>query len=1666
MWLQVIEERDAPLVIPYHGSFEEGGTGGWYVNGAVTISNSSTQVYSGTKSLKVDWAGGLISIRRTVTGLTIGKKYRFSAAVYVGRVSGSSVGISVEGMAMGAVRSSWNNTWGRLGYIFTATATSHNLDLSVLSSTTGTDYVDDVRVDVDMTALSDENAEFENGTVGDWTGSSGAVVSNSSVRARRGTKSLNVVWPTVAANGAGASVAVPGAPLTIGKTYYAFADVWVPSGSPKVRLLFVNNFYPYYGVETSTNDTWQNLTTQITPTATEEILTVRPSQDATAGQQVWLDGFEVNTQPIRREDQSFENGTTGGWFPTSFFGAFDVPTALNTSTARATEGERSLVCQWSNNTGKVGSYFCVFVGDLTLGLTYTFEIDVWVNPGSPPVRMHTLATGYGEFSTTTGAWETIRMVWNCDATDTYVGIFAANTLSTHYVWIDNFRVVPTVSIESGNFECGTVGDWTVGGTVAPTIANSSVRSKGGTKSMLVTWGAGGSFPSVKLDVHTIVGFKYRAQFDVWIPSGSKQLIPCVNGISLGVKSSNWNTWQTIWYEWTAVAAYSSVEIWPENAPVGGEQAWIDNVKVSKVVEPLDLDAQNFEGGTTANWDVNTFWSQPGATLTNSTARAHAGTRSLLITWPTTSNGSWVVRQIYTVVGESYTVTAWVYVPSGSPNVRFSVPFEYSTVATTVKNSWTQITVNFVAKGTTSYIGLDIDPGTATAGQQCWVDDVAVTAGPKGKYRTHGSYRAHKTYRGGTATAGTPMPQPKIWLRSDDFVAADGTVITGWQNIYNNDLDAVESTNNTAQITYRAAITPSQVGALDFIGQPSGGSGKYLTTRNAGLTTAGEMWLVLSPDNVGGTQGGHATVTSYTALTAHWGYNGGVYEPFGGGARPQVIPDGTILTGQWYIYRVYHNGVNRVVYLDRVLKNTDAPGAANFSGIHRIGSGSNDAYTFEGKIASFLLFDRVLDTTEADRVWTELENRYITPLVAGATAKAAPQYWMDASKITGLADNALIATVDDQSGNGYTTTGVVQPTYKTAITPTGLPVIRFNTASYMSSTVPADAGKQTIFAVVKAANIGGLMSIRGSWGGDGGFQFRVNASGYLEALRQGQLNLGASTTKVTLNTFQVVAVTYNDLTDTASFYINGVAVGAPVIANTSVFTPGRTGSVSIGTSNSEKWNGDIAELVSWSRILTPVEITNISEELKAKWIGNAYAGVASMTAPSVLTSGATVVKVYAGVVAMTAPSTVTVAAVRTTPAVVAMTAPSTLVSAAVRTAVSSVSMTAPSTLTTAAVRATAALAAMTAPSTLTATVTATRPAAVSMTAPSTFVSAALPIRFAIQAMTAPSALVSAATTSSTSAATVTMTAPSTMAPTATAAGSATQSMSAPSTLVSGALPIRLAVVSMTAASVLSPVPVRLTNATQVMTAPSALVVAGVRTTAAVVSMTANSALTAAATSVGASGVQMFGPSTLTAGSSFAAFATVTMTAPSILTTAAVRITGSTVTLTAPSTMLVAGLRTALPTVSMAASSLLGIAGVRQTFATQAMTAPSTCSIASEGEVQGVVVMEAPAVLTTAGARETDAAMEMLAASVLAVQVFVVAKAIQAMETPSILSPLEVRTTAAIQAMFIASVLRVNAVKFSPTGSPFWFWDGDEETPMSAWYWTGTQLTPFTNFEITS
>lgn len=155
-------------------------------------------------------------------------------------------------------------------------------------------------------------------------------------------------------------------------------------------------------------------------------------------------------------------------------------------------------------------------------------------------------------------------------------------------------------------------------------------------------------------------------------------------------------------------------------------------------------------------------------LSQSATHVHNGSQAMLITWGT--GGTFPQAQTIVtglIAGRQYTISAWVWIPSGSPAVALGIAGIGSGSASTTFNAFQQISYTFIATAETHTLQV-LAATSPTSGNQAWVDEVQLELG--GSATTFSSVGAVTFVRAENhsngwptsweVTGGTPfMPQP-------------------------------------------------------------------------------------------------------------------------------------------------------------------------------------------------------------------------------------------------------------------------------------------------------------------------------------------------------------------------------------------------------------------------------------------------------------------------------------------------------------------------------------------------------------------------------------------------------------------------------------------------------------------------------------------------------------------------------------------------------------------------------------------------------------------------------------------------------------------------------------------------------------------------------------------
>lgn len=188
----------------------------------------------------------------------------------------------------------------------------------------------------------------------------------------------------------------------------------------------------------------------------------------------------------------------------------------------------------------------------------------------------------------------------------------------------------------------------------------------------------------------------------------------------------------------------------------------------------------------------------GAAIAQSSVQKIQGDKSMLITWPTAGNEvAFAFMATQAPAGTVYTLSCWVFVPTGSSPVRLAAdnaPIGTSTQST-VTNAWQRLSYTFTAVDSSFAIGI-LNTGS-TAGQQCYVDGMLLEADTA----TTGSYFDGDSLPDLNLCANPSFEQPLLpewWTATNCDAEQDDT----WS--VDGDFSASLTPNSGSNVTYISA----------------------------------------------------------------------------------------------------------------------------------------------------------------------------------------------------------------------------------------------------------------------------------------------------------------------------------------------------------------------------------------------------------------------------------------------------------------------------------------------------------------------------------------------------------------------------------------------------------------------------------------------------------------------------------------------------------------------------------------------------------------------------------------------------------------------------------------------------------------------------------------------
>jgi len=290
-----------------------------------------------------------------------------------------------------------------------------------------------------------------------------APVSSSTDRAHSGSFSVRVQWPTYGATGAHAT-APPVTGLTPGQPYTASCWVWVPAGTPDVKLnMTIDPFNNSSSAVVTTKDQWVQLTNTWVVTG-PDILIDLSAYSGGMTTPLWgmayVDALSLTITP------AFFNGavtetSSASWNTSRPPGDARPLASVSNVTNRVKYGTTSIKAVWQDST--TGAMWLPLTG-LTVGQEYIFSCWVWATgsptgtPGHSMIQEELTVSDANsntvksaKYSASVNEWQEQTLTWAPTTSEVWVGLTASiripnsdgiTTLAGQSIYFDGLTVVP------------------------------------------------------------------------------------------------------------------------------------------------------------------------------------------------------------------------------------------------------------------------------------------------------------------------------------------------------------------------------------------------------------------------------------------------------------------------------------------------------------------------------------------------------------------------------------------------------------------------------------------------------------------------------------------------------------------------------------------------------------------------------------------------------------------------------------------------------------------------------------------------------------------------------------------------------------------------------------------------------------------------------------------------------------------------------------------------------------------------------------------------------------------------------------------------------------------------------------------------------------------------
>ena len=441
-----------------------------------------------------------------------------------------------------------------------------------------------------------------------------------------------------------------------------------------------------------------------------------------------------------------------------------------------------------------------------------------------------------------------------------------------------------------------------------------------------------------------------------------------------------------------------------------------------------------------------------------------------------------------------------------------------------------------------------------------------------------------------------LPNLQLWLDAfaDGSITHDGgnpDKVSQWDDKSGNGNNAIQGTGSDQPTTNADTINSKNV--IDFDGTD------HFMNLDSDITLAADfsVFIVLNTDDTANTRMVIGDNVSGTKI--------GMINP--NKLFVRVIDAGSSDTTQtfasgnpiMYLTRDTSNKVDQAfngASLNRLFSNAAQSGTTTYGQVGRDGSG----FHWDGDIAELIIYNRALSITERNSVEIYLSNKWGIGISAPDNIRGL-QLWLDANDRSTITESGdKVSRWDDKSGNGNDVTqgtGANQPTTQSDAQ-NGKNVLVFDgTNHFMSSVFDASLDIRNDFTIIYVAKTDDTTMTRRILATDG------YATGVASSARTQYTALGVqdySSANDYWNTSSHIINTMTmDTSNDAIFYKNNAVFSSPTGANPANAT---TTGIFIGSRDTgvQKWDGEIAEIIIYDRVLSTAERTVLNRYLSLEW----------------------------------------------------------------------------------------------------------------------------------------------------------------------------------------------------------------------------------------------------------------------------------------------------------------------------------------------------------------------------------------------------------------------------------------------------------------------------------